>query len=434
MFARPAGDAPLHAQAGRAASTWRRVRGMVVVALAALGLFATSAQAQAGFSGRWIATFEGVPEVGVAGDGGVIYDFRFSTDGTVEVHKSTGTYKKVEQLRFTEGPDGITLAGGTALPELDGATFRKLTNRQYEFKLGELPLTVRPFSPAISWIHGIFLFFFLVAINEWTRYSKNAAIVWYFVLPIVLIPLWLHSGFDHWFRWVKLYSAVAGAVFFSLMRFTGIWKKRWARITVAAILAINIAEAVKQDLATWLSGDSVPNLLNATAGILNIITISAWLTIHRDPESPHDMLWPGMTKFWIIAYDIWNICFVYMNFPNTVWYTIIIIVAPTVTAFYIREGTWMQARAYTLTLYMMYLFTFKRLADNVFQMHMAMPLWRSDQLIWGFAILSLAVNVAYAFLHFRWRFTGKAPASIEVGQNESATGQPIPPEARLAAA
>ena len=390
--------------------------------------------AQSGFSGRWVATFEGVPEAAVGGDGGVVYDFNFSTDGTVLVKRSKGYSFVSEAVRFTEGPEGITLSGATALPELDGATFKKLTNRKYEIMLGNVQTTMRPFSLGVSWIHGLFMFFLLIALNELTRYSKPAAYILYFVLPIVMIPVWLNAGFDHWFRWVKLYSAVAGAVFFTLMRFTGVWKKKWARITVAAILAINIAEAVKQDFNTWMDVGSTPNGLNAIAGVLNIITISAWLTIHRDPEHPHDMLWPGMTKFWIIAYDVWNIAFVYLNFPNTVWNTVLIIVAPTITAFYIREGTWLQARAYTLALYFMYLFTFRTIADNVFQMQMAIPLWRSDRIIWAVALASLAINIIYAWLHFRWRFTGKAPANVEVGQNESATGQPIPPETRLAAA
>ena len=48
------------------------------------------------------------------------------------------------------------------------------------------------------------------------RRYKPAPYVVFFVLPVVLIPVFLHSGFDGVFRWTKLYSAVAGAALASL--------------------------------------------------------------------------------------------------------------------------------------------------------------------------------------------------------------------------
>lgn len=414
---------------------WHRFLVGVLALVAVLMVPADRVAAQSGFAGRWVATFEGVPEAAIGGDGGVVYDFTFDPAGTVLVKRSKGYRFDKETVRYVVGADGgLTLSGSEKMSELNGATLTKLTNRKYEVTLGQVQTTMRPFSLKVAWLHGLFMFFLFIALNELCRYSKVAAIVMFFVLPFAMIPIWLDAGFDHWFRWVKLYSAVAGAIFITLMRFTNVWKKRWARITIAAILAINIAEAVKQDFNTWMDVGSTPNGINAIAGVLNIITISHWLTMHRDPKSPHDLVWPGMTKAWIIAYDIWNIAFVYMNFPNTVWNTVLIIIAPTLTAFYIKEGTWFQARAYTLSFFFMYLFTFRTIANNVLQMQVSIPLWRSTEIIWGLAIFSLAFNIWYAFMYFRARRTGKGPSWVEVGQNESATGVPIPPETRLAAA
>src|SRR3546814_13056044 len=71
------------------------------------------------------------------------------------------------------------------------------------------------------------------------------------------------------------------------------------------------------------------------------------------------MLWPGMTLGWIIAYDIWNIMFVYLNFPNTVFFTAAIVIAPTIAAIIVQRGTSMPAREYTVAIYMMHIFSSK---------------------------------------------------------------------------
>jgi hypothetical protein len=237
----------------------------------------------------------------------------------------------------------------------------------------------------------------------------------FFVLPFALIPLFLNSGFDSVFRWTKLYSAIVGCIFFTLFRFNGLHRYRWAKVVVAVILAVNILEACTQD---FTSGH-LPNILNALAGVLNILTIARWMGLKRDDAAPHDMLWPGMTVGWILAYDIWNITFVYLNFPNTVLFTFMILLAPTLAALFVKKGTWMQGRAYALGIYMLYIFSFKALADNYLNIAITLPLPRNYGIVMGLALLSLGANLAYTFFHFRWRFTGKTPAYVQIGQSES---------------
>jgi len=159
--------------------------------------------------------------------------------------------------------------------------------------------------------------------------------------------------------------------------------------------------------------------MNALAGVLNTVTISRWAGICRDDQRPHDMLWPGMTVAWILAYDIWNFTFVYLNFPNTALFTLVLVLAPTLAALFVKKGTWMQARAYTLAIYMMYIFSLKSFAEHTLNLQFAMPLPRSDAIVIGLASLSLAANLAYAVFHFRWKFTGNAPRTVQIGQSES---------------
>lgn len=376
-----------------------------------------NAQSLPGDHGRWIGTLEG-SMVDSQGSG-LIYDFQFKEDGTVDVEKSMTVRKLKQTFNWSMEGSNIVLSGDASGPigELSTRTINYIDDTKFEFKHvdGETDVEIRKSKPFWSWMHLVFLFVVLMVGNEISRYFKVAPYVLYFVLPIVLIPLWLNAGFDGWFRWIKLYSAVAGGVFFTIFRFNGIDGKTWAKFVVMLILGINIAEAVMQDF----SQPDMPNLLNAIAGVLCILTMSRWMGIKKDEQKPHDMLWPGMTTLWILAYDIWNITFVYINFPNTVALSFIVLLAPTVAAIWIKKGTYLQARAYTLAIYMMYLFSFKAFADNNLGLTFVIPMPRSETLVMTMALFSLAFNAVYFALHYRWRFTGKAPATIEVGQNES---------------
>lgn len=249
-----------------------------------------------------------------------------------------------------------------------------------------------------SVLHLFLVLIALLALNELFRRFKWATLFAFVALPIVLIPVWFNSEIDHWFRWVKLYSVVFAVIWFTLFRFTKLGEKNFAKFIAAAFLAVNIAEAVTQDFSML----RIPNALNAVAGILSIITLSGWKGIIPDRNcKEQDMVWPEMTLFWIIAYDIWNWTFVYLNFPEHASYHIMVLLACTIPAFF-KRSLWLQARAFTLGAWMMYLFTFQPFIDN----HIV---WLPDHSIflWLAASLSLGANGLYAILHFRRKFAQK---------------------------
>lgn len=387
-----------------------------------LGSFVSIAQTEStnnplpGNHGRWIGTLEG--SMVDAQGSGLIYDFTFNEDGTVVVEKSMTVSKPIQSFNWSyEGKDiRFSSPKNSVIPELNGVKVNYASEKNFSYvDNNQNEIDLRKSKPLWSWIHWTFLFVLLLAVNEISRYSKYFSYAFYFIIPIVMIPLWLDAPFDGWFRWVKLYSAVAGCVLFTVFRFNGIDKYKWAKFAVMMILGINIAEAVMQD---WSQPD-MANKLNAVAGFLNMITMSRWMTIKKDDQKPHDMLWAGMTTFWILAYDIWNGVFVYLNFPNTIALTLALLTAPTLAAMFIKKGTWLQARAFTLATYFIYLFTFKKFADDNIDLSFVIPLPRTENIAIGLAIFSLLVNVVYTILHFRWRLTQKAPANIQIGQSES---------------
>jgi hypothetical protein len=72
-----------------------------------------------------------------------------------------------------------------------------------------------------------------------------------------------------------------------------------------------------------------------------------------------DMLWPDMLWFWIIAYDLWNFTYTYNCIPTHAFYAgLALLFAPTLCAFTLGKGAWLQHRAQTLAIWCMFAQTF----------------------------------------------------------------------------
>ncbi len=97
------------------------------------------------------------------------------------------------------------------------------------------------------------------------------------------------------------------------------------------------------------------NIMNAIAGILNIITICGWFGIFISKDKSRDMIWPDMLWMWIIAYDLWNFAYTYNCMSDHSTYTgLALLIACTVPTFFTKRGAWLQHRAQTLALYAMF--------------------------------------------------------------------------------
>jgi hypothetical protein len=275
------------------------------------------------------------------------------------------------------------------------------------------------------WGVWILVFMALFGLNELTRRNKYVGLFSFVVLPIVLSIVWFtvlrDTTYTDWFHLAKVYSSTAGCIGFWCIRYikgknksTGKeWKlseMKWALCFPPLILAINIAEAVSRDFqvgiqyngggmladeAMYVLGGSW-NFMNGIAGILNIITITGWLGIcikkQTSKDGSKDMLWPDMLWFWIIAYDLWNFAYTYNCLPGHAWYCgFALLLAPTLCAFTVGKGAWLQHRAQTLALWCMFAQTFPAFMDKgtfaVSSTYNAVPLF-------AFSFASLLANIA----------------------------------------
>jgi hypothetical protein len=247
----------------------------------------------------------------------------------------------------------------------------------------------------------------LMLINELTRASKWFSLLIYLALPVVLtFTVWIHtavpgSSVGTWFAWAKVYSSLAGCLGFMGLRFIKGWsQKKYLLVFPPLILSINILEAVIRDFQCYsfngfvdgmmISGGSW-NIMNGIAGILNIVAISGWFGIFIGKDKYKDMLWPDMLWFWIIAYDLWNFAYVYNCVPDHAFYAgAALLISCTIPAFFIKKGAWLQHRAQTLAIWMMFVMCLPGFVDTS---KFAVKSSNNPTALWIVSFLALASNV-----------------------------------------
>ena len=224
----------------------------------------------------------------------------------------------------------------------------------------------------------------LLGFNELFRRSRTAAVFFLFVVPIILTPFWIVGASHYVFTWTKLYSIIAYAGLYVLFYAAWFRQKSWAKILFPIFLAINITEAVLQDASLMIA----PSIINACSGLLLILTIPRWKDIAVDTTSAvHDVIWPQMSWLWIGSYVVWNWTFVYLGFPEHAAYHAIVLLACVIPALF-KRTLWLQARVYTLAVWMICFFTFY---DVIMRNAIILP--RPYEFLLAASLVSLSFNV-----------------------------------------
>ena len=246
----------------------------------------------------------------------------------------------------------------------------------------------------------LMVFVGLILVNEFARRTKWGGIACFLVLPagltIYFISIYVGAAMgaewalnnptyvymNGWFHYFKLYAATMGCIGFMMIKYKwSIGKQDWFKVFPFLIVAANILIAVVSDFEScikgalspdgwWLSSENVWlyggwwNWLNGIAGIINIFCMTGWWGIYTSKDKK-DMLWPDMTILYIIAYDIWNFQYTYLNLPTHAWYCgLALLLAPTVANALWNKGGWIQNRANTLALWCMFAQVFPLFQDR----------------------------------------------------------------------
>ena len=281
----------------------------------------------------------------------------------------------------------------------------------------------------VYWAYWFFILVTLMALNELGRVKLWGGVLLFVIVPTLLtIYVWPTTaapgneyGTGNWFNWAKTYSALAGCIGFMLLRYlswtdkkTGktvhLYEKKWALAYPALILAINICEACFRDLQVYsygATGEYINNLwtisgpwniMNAIAGILNIITICGWYGIFISKDDTKDMIWPDMLWFWIIAYDLWNFAYTYNCITDHSAYCgLALLLSCTIPTFFIKKGAWLQHRAATLSLWIMFIMTVPQFADRI----APIPTTHNPVCFFVVSLVALLFNAGVAIYQFK---------------------------------
>ena len=309
----------------------------------------------------------------------------------------------------------------------------------------------------------LLVFVGLILANEFARRTKIGGITCFLILPAALtvyfVAIYVGAAMgaewalnnptyvymNGWFHYFKLYAATAGCIGFMMIKYKwGIGKQDWFKVFPFLIVAANILIAVVSDFESgikgamspdgwWLSSENVWlyggwwNWLNGIAGIVNIFCMTGWWGIYVSKDKK-DMLWPDMIWLYILAYDVWNFQYTYLNLPTHAWFCgLALLLAPTVANALWNKGGWIQNRANTLALWCMFAQVFPLFQDR--SIFTTLPVLYAD----GFmdaavrpvlvnpvpqgviSIASLAINVlALALIIKRSREQKKNPYKQEI--------------------
>jgi len=346
--------------------------------------------------------YQGVLD-GDPGEGGLFYRLDFKEEGKIEITKQYGGANLKEEKTWKQEGDLISITSATSdqILDFDAAEILLLSPKKIKYTKDHHQFYIHKYSGWQTALHWVGMLVLLILLNELFRRYKWPTFAFYIIIPFLMIPLIAYLGYSevsYWFKWVKLYSVVFAAIWFSFMRYSNLGFMKFARFIAAAFLAINIAEAVGQDFSMGY----VANILNAIAGILSIITLTGWKDIQIDNSKERDMVWPAMTTLWIIAYDLWNFVFVYLNFPGSAANQFLVLLSCTIPSLFIKKGTWLQARAFTLAAWFMYYFV----SPTAVETHLV-PLPRTDFLMLASGVLSIGANAILAYVVFKEKLRRK---------------------------
>ena len=253
---------------------------------------------------------------------------------------------------------------------------------------------------AFQLLGWLMVFVGLILANEFARRTKWGGIACFLVLPTALtvyfISIYVGAAMgaqwalnnptyvymNGWFHYFKLYAATLGCIGFMMLKYKwSIGKTDWFKVYPFLIVAANILIAVVSDFESgikgalspdgwWLSSENVWlyggwwNWLNGIAGIINIFCMTGWWGIYTSKDKK-DMLWPDMIWLYILAYDVWNFQYTYLNLPTHAWYCgLALLLAPTVANALWNKGGWIQNRANTLALWCMFAQVFPLFQDR----------------------------------------------------------------------
>lgn len=168
----------------------------------------------------------------------------------------------------------------------------------------------------------------------------------FLLLPMGLYPLFKNPAINTFFIW-KMYVVIIGTSFVSWMRCYRHLVKDVHRYVFYGLFMCNMMFPI------WFmfSTGTLASSLNAISGLLLLSLLPPIISVSIASNKFHDLLW-DLPYSWILQYTLWDWLFVINMFENCEILQGILLAVPLVISFS-NKSLWLQARAYTLSIYLM---------------------------------------------------------------------------------
>jgi hypothetical protein len=223
-----------------------------------------------------------------------------------------------------------------------------------------------------------------VAAHEFFRRTPRFSLGVFVLAPLILIPFWfLYSESQTWFHWVKICSVL---ICIYLIQIVKLYPSKWFFRAIYLVLCINISEAAVRSLFVTDSGAST---VVALSSLFLILGLPSWRSMTVDQKNHRDFLYCTSYPL-IFLYSFWNWTFIYTTFPQFSGAGTAILLAPLCATFFLGKSIYLQARVYTLAIYM--------IADSTspfFLNAVLLPDQTNPFFAWSCALISLVWAVGY---------------------------------------
>jgi len=229
-------------------------------------------------------------------------------------------------------------------------------------------------------------FIMIVPTYEILRRHRKFTTLFFIFAPLLLTGIWMNQEGMDWFKWAKIYSSALGALLINLTRYNKFSKNKKLFIIIYIVLGINMLEAVINDI-THLDIPSLINIFIGSCLILTLLEKPTNLSVSRGKIK--DFLAPNLNITWIICYNIWNWVYIYGEYPEFAMRHIFVLSFPLIIELF-RRGSWLQARAFTLTIYLIISFTFPSYLGRFFT-----PMIYNKELSFKLVLVNLFIFALY---------------------------------------
>jgi hypothetical protein len=185
----------------------------------------------------------------------------------------------------------------------------------------------------------------LLATQAALRYAGRWLLWGVFVaVPLALTPYWVSANTFDPFVWVKIYSIFICVGWGTLVRFTCVGERPWARRAIPVLVAVNILEATAVDLMAH----GLAHGVNAVAGLMLVATLPFGRDdVRVDTDGRCRDLRVPTSRGWVIGYVLWNWAFVLLNYPELAGHHAAVLAAGLIVGV-VDPARWTQTRGATL--------------------------------------------------------------------------------------